>query len=179
VHDIFDDPRIRSVWWRDLWPVTRLGIFRELLLPASWLAASLAVASTGRYAIALAFSFMFFLTGLRIVHMPFTPRSDCRAARRLRVVDHEHTDAGSMHASGSIICGTTASSPGKAMSKHEAPRCRHGRAAVWPRVSNPPARHCIPVRWQEIAHDSGSGTPVERRVYGLAFGSSISRASLH
>jgi len=71
VHDIFDDPRIRSVWWRDLWPVTRLEIFRELLLPASWLAASLAVASTGRYAIALAFSFMFFLTGLRIVHNAF------------------------------------------------------------------------------------------------------------
>jgi fatty acid desaturase len=69
--DIFADPRIQSIRWRDLWPVSRVEIFRELLLPASWLAASLAVASTGRYAIALGFSFMFFLTGLRIVHNAF------------------------------------------------------------------------------------------------------------
>jgi fatty acid desaturase len=69
--DIFHDPRLRSVPWRDLVPVTRIEIVRELLLPAAWLAASLTIAGSGHYAIALGFSFMFFLTGLRVVHNAF------------------------------------------------------------------------------------------------------------
>jgi fatty acid desaturase len=69
--DIFRDPRLRSVAWRDLLPVSRLEIAWEFLLPAALLAASLAIASTGHYAIALGFSFMFFLAGLRVVHNAF------------------------------------------------------------------------------------------------------------
>jgi fatty acid desaturase len=70
-HDIFHDPRLRSVHWRDLVPVTRLEIGGELLLPAVWLAGSLLVAERGYYAIALGLSFMFFLAGLRVVHNAF------------------------------------------------------------------------------------------------------------
>jgi fatty acid desaturase len=69
--DIFHDPRLRSVAWRDLLPVSRLEIAWELLLPATLLAASLGIAGTGHYAIALGFSFMFFLAGLRLVHNAF------------------------------------------------------------------------------------------------------------
>jgi hypothetical protein len=40
--DIFHDPRLRAVGWRDLVPVTFLEILQEPLLPAGWLAASCA-----------------------------------------------------------------------------------------------------------------------------------------
>lgn len=69
--DIFHDPRLRSVAWRDLMPVSRREIVWELLLPATWLAASLIIAGFGHYAFALGFSFVFFLTGLRLVHNAF------------------------------------------------------------------------------------------------------------
>lgn len=69
--DIFHDPRLRTVEWRDLVPVTRLEIVAELLIPAIWLAASLTAAWTKHYALALGLSFMFFLTGLRLVHNAF------------------------------------------------------------------------------------------------------------
>jgi fatty acid desaturase len=69
--DIFHDPRLRRVTWRDLVPVTRSEIVSELLLPAVWLAASLVAARFGWYAVALPLSFIFFLTGLRIVHNAF------------------------------------------------------------------------------------------------------------
>lgn len=62
---------LRPVAWRDLVPVTRVEIVAELLLPAAWLAASLLVARLGWYLVALGLSFMFFLTGLRIVHNAF------------------------------------------------------------------------------------------------------------
>lgn len=68
---IFRDPRIRSVAWHDLAGVSRLEILCEPLLPTSWLAASLVMAWRGQYVIALALSFMFFLTGLRLVHNAF------------------------------------------------------------------------------------------------------------
>jgi fatty acid desaturase len=68
---IFHDHRLRSVAWRDLVPVSRIEIASEWLFPLAWLAASLAIAGSGRYTIALGFSFMFFLTGLRIVHNAF------------------------------------------------------------------------------------------------------------
>ncbi|HEY1758700.1 MAG TPA: fatty acid desaturase [Bryobacteraceae bacterium] len=69
--DIFQDSRIRAVQWRDLVSVTRFEIVEELLLPLAWLAVSLLVASYGHFAIALGLSFMFFLTGLRLVHNAF------------------------------------------------------------------------------------------------------------
>ena len=44
---------------------------RELLLPLPWLAGSLVMAHCGLYPLALGLSFVFFLTGLRIVHGAF------------------------------------------------------------------------------------------------------------
>jgi fatty acid desaturase len=69
--DIFHDPRLRSVMWRDLVSVAPLEIVAELLLPLAWLTGSLLVAAHGYYAIALCLSFMFFLAGLRLVHNAF------------------------------------------------------------------------------------------------------------
>jgi len=69
--DIFHDPRIRSVLWRDLVSVDRLEIIGELLLPLAWLAGSLLLAWSGHCGVALGLSFMFFLAGLRLVHNAF------------------------------------------------------------------------------------------------------------
>jgi fatty acid desaturase len=69
--DIFRDPRLRPVKWRDLVSVARLEIAWELLLPLTWLAGSLLAAECGYYLIALGLSYMFFLTGLRLVHNAF------------------------------------------------------------------------------------------------------------
>jgi fatty acid desaturase len=71
VKDIYHDPRLRSVTWRDLVPVAPGEIAYELLLPLAWLALSLAAASLRLYPVALILSFMFFLTGLRVVHNAF------------------------------------------------------------------------------------------------------------
>jgi fatty acid desaturase len=65
------DPRLKPVVWRDLVPVTPFETIAELLLPASWLAASLIATAFGWYPMALLLSFIFFLTGLRIVHNAF------------------------------------------------------------------------------------------------------------
>jgi fatty acid desaturase len=65
------DPRLARVAWRDLVGVTRLEVAGELLLPVVWLAASLLAASFHWYIAALLLSFLFFLTGLRIVHNAF------------------------------------------------------------------------------------------------------------
>src|SRR5712691_3224429 len=59
---------LRQVTWRDLVALTPVEVARELVLPVPWLAASLAAAEYGLYPLALAFSFVFFLAGLRIVH---------------------------------------------------------------------------------------------------------------
>ena len=69
--DIFRDPRLRNVAWRDLVPVTAFEAVAEMLLPAVWLAASLTAVRFGWFAAALGLSFLFFLTGLRIVHNAF------------------------------------------------------------------------------------------------------------
>jgi len=71
IPEIFRDSRLRSVHWRDLVPVGRLEIVFELALPAFWLALSLAAARVHWYLPALASSFLFFLTGLRLVHNAF------------------------------------------------------------------------------------------------------------
>jgi len=65
------DPRLRAMRWHDLVSVTPLQVLAEPLLPAAWLAASLLAAANGRYVIALGLSFMFFLTGLRLIHNAF------------------------------------------------------------------------------------------------------------
>lgn len=69
--DAFDprrDPRLRAVAWRDLASLSPAAAARELLLPLPWLALSLAFAQWQLYPPALAMSFLFFLTGLRVVH---------------------------------------------------------------------------------------------------------------
>ena len=66
--EIMRDPRVRSVKWHDLVPVTRWEIAKELMLSAPWLIASLILVQWHLYPIALGCSFMFFLTGLRQVH---------------------------------------------------------------------------------------------------------------
>jgi fatty acid desaturase len=59
---------LRAVPWRDLVPLRRIEIARELVLSAPWLTASLLAAQWRLYPLALAASFLFFLTGLRQVH---------------------------------------------------------------------------------------------------------------
>jgi len=69
--DIFHDPRLRAVGWRDLVRVTPFEILLEPVLPAAWLGASFLMAAYGHYVLALGLSFMFFLTGLRLIHNAF------------------------------------------------------------------------------------------------------------
>src|SRR5579871_5526587 len=66
--DLMRDPLVRSVQWRDLTALSPLDIAKQLLLSAPWLAVSLVLAWGGHYVLALPFSFIFFLTGLRQVH---------------------------------------------------------------------------------------------------------------
>jgi fatty acid desaturase len=60
-----------QIAWRDLAKTTPVDAVRELLLPLPWLAGSLILAEWQLYPLALALSFVFFLTGLRIVHGAF------------------------------------------------------------------------------------------------------------
>ena len=69
--EIARDPRIRSIPWRDLRSLTRLETFLDLVGPLPWLLASWWCATTGRLTLALAFSFVFFLAGLRLIHDVF------------------------------------------------------------------------------------------------------------
>ncbi len=62
------DPRIRGMEWRDLIPLSRVEIAKQLLLPLPWLSGSLIFAHYGIWIPALACSFILFLTGLRVVH---------------------------------------------------------------------------------------------------------------
>lgn len=62
------DARVRSVEWNDLVTLTWVEVVKELLLCTPWLGASLFLAQKGYYIIALPISFIFFLTGLRVVH---------------------------------------------------------------------------------------------------------------
>jgi fatty acid desaturase len=65
------DTRSYQIDWRDLAAATPRDAVRELLLPAPWLAGSLILAEYGLYPLALIASFVFFLTGLRVVHGAF------------------------------------------------------------------------------------------------------------
>ena len=69
--DILRDQRLRSVEWRDLLPLHATDVVAELLLPLPWLVLSLALAHYRLYVPALLVSFVFFLTGLRVVHNAF------------------------------------------------------------------------------------------------------------
>jgi fatty acid desaturase len=71
LHDTLHDPRLRRVQWLDLVRVTPKQVLFELALPATWLAASLIAAADGPIIVALSLSFMFFLTGLRLIHNAF------------------------------------------------------------------------------------------------------------
>jgi len=69
--NIFRDPRIRSIAWRDLIAVRADEVIAELLLPCVWLALSLAAAGRGWHLAAFGLSFIVFLAGLRVVHHAF------------------------------------------------------------------------------------------------------------
>src|SRR5260221_2134641 len=62
------DAALRQVPWRDLVALRPREVVREMLRPLPWLAGSLLFAAWALCPLALAFSFVFFLTGLRIVH---------------------------------------------------------------------------------------------------------------
>jgi fatty acid desaturase len=66
--EIMRDPRVRSVEWKDLLALNRWEIVKELLLVFPWLGVSLVLAHFGYWYVALPFSFIFFLCGLRVVH---------------------------------------------------------------------------------------------------------------
>src|SRR5205807_1056591 len=66
--EILQDPRVRSVQWKDLTLLSSAEVVKELLLSSPWLLVSLWLASKGWFAWALIPSFMFFLVGLRQVH---------------------------------------------------------------------------------------------------------------
>jgi len=59
------------VEWRDLAAATPADAIRELVFPLPWLAGSLVLAELELYPLALIASFVFFLTGLRVVHGAF------------------------------------------------------------------------------------------------------------
>lgn len=65
---IHRDPRIRRVPWRDLVPLNRFEVLKELTLSGPWFGLSLYLAGMEWYLPALLASFLFFLTGLRQVH---------------------------------------------------------------------------------------------------------------
>lgn len=71
--EIMRDPRVRGVEWRDLVALSRWEVVRELCLPVPWFGASLLLAGLAwswpvLFLPALGCSFVFFLTGLRVVH---------------------------------------------------------------------------------------------------------------
>ena len=72
--EIMQDPRVRSVEWKDLLHLSRWEVVKELLLPLPWLGLSLwafhlaAVHNPAWALLALGGTFFFFLTGLRVVH---------------------------------------------------------------------------------------------------------------
>ena len=66
--EIMRDERIRGIEWKDLVPLTRVEVWKQLLLPIPWITGSLVAAHYHQYYLALPLSFNFFLTGLRVVH---------------------------------------------------------------------------------------------------------------
>ena len=73
------DTRVRSVPWRDLVTLRPAECLRELVLPLPWLFLALLAARYSLWVLALAGSFYFFLTGLRLVHDVFHGNLGLRA----------------------------------------------------------------------------------------------------
>ena len=69
--NILHDKRLRRVYWKDLTRLSFKETFIENTLPLPWLAVSWLLAYYHYYIIALPFSFIFFLAGLRQVHNGF------------------------------------------------------------------------------------------------------------
>jgi len=93
------DARVRSVPWRDLVPLYPAERLRELLLPMPWLLLGLLAARHALWVLALAASFYFFLTGLRLVHDTFHGNLGLRAwANDAVLVALSLLMLGSMHA---------------------------------------------------------------------------------
>ena len=67
-HSLFKDPRLLKVKWKDLTQLTTKQVLAELTLSLPWLALSLGAAYFELYPLALLFSFILFLTGLRQAH---------------------------------------------------------------------------------------------------------------
>jgi len=96
---IFRNANVRSVVWRDLVPLSWRHVVQELLLPLPWLAGSLLLAASGLYPVALLFSFVFFLTGLRQVHNAYHyALGISRSATELVMFVFSVLMLGSMHA---------------------------------------------------------------------------------
>jgi len=68
---ILHDKRLRAVPWKDLTQMTTKDILIENLISLPWIVISLVLFYNGHYLLALPFSFIFFLTGLRQVHNGF------------------------------------------------------------------------------------------------------------
>ena len=93
------DRRVRSVPWRDLVPLRPGERLWEFVLPLPWLLAGLLAAHYAIWALALAASFYFFLTGLRLVHDTFHANLGLRAwANDVVLVLLSALMLGSMHA---------------------------------------------------------------------------------
>src|SRR5947208_16956638 len=71
IHGAPPGSRPYPIEWRDLAATSPADAIRELLLPAPWLFGSLILAAQELYPLALTASFVFFLTGLRVVHGAF------------------------------------------------------------------------------------------------------------
>ena len=93
------EPRSYQIDWRDLAATTAWDAVRELLLPLPWLIGSLILAEQRLYPLALIASFVFFLTGLRVVHGAFHYTLGLpRRATDLVMFVFSLTMLGSMHA---------------------------------------------------------------------------------
>jgi hypothetical protein len=91
--------RLRRVPWRDLVALRPAEVGRELLLPLPWLAGSLVMAGWGYYSLALGLSFVFFLTGLRVVRGAFHYALGLpRLATEIVLLVFSQLMLGSMHA---------------------------------------------------------------------------------
>lgn len=68
INDLRKDALLRSIEWKDLTVLSNFEIFYELVISIPWLLLSIVAVMPDVYILALPFSFMFFLTGLRQVH---------------------------------------------------------------------------------------------------------------
>jgi fatty acid desaturase len=89
---------LKRIDWRDLVPMQPAEVWRELLLPLPWLVTSLISAVYATYPLALALSFVFFLSGLRVVHGACHGALGLpRAANRIVLFTFSLLMLGSMH----------------------------------------------------------------------------------